>query len=88
MARGKGKKFWVNLINAFNGKDLTDEDFGICDSLDDILKTEKDKTIQVYWDIMITNQEHKEPYFVKDMTAVVNKVYDENHTKADFLPGE
>lgn len=86
MARGKGKKFWFNLINAFAGKVLTDDDFARCDRLDDELKTEKDKTIQCYWDIMITNDEQKEDYFVNRMRNVVNKVYDENHTKADFIP--
>ena len=86
MARNKGKKFWMNLINMFAGKELTDEDFKLCDSLDEKLKTEKDKTIQCHWDIYITNDEQREPYFVKNMTAIVNKVYDENHIKADILP--
>ncbi len=85
MAREKGKTFWRNLINEFAGKDtLTDQDFARCDLLDIQLTAPKDKTVQIYWDMAIENQEQKEPYFVKRMTAVVNKVYDENHLDADF----
>lgn len=75
MTRNKGIKFWKGLIDRFEGKDLTDEDFAYCDLLDEELKTKKDKTVQLYFNIMIENQEQKEPYFRKDLLRIVRDIY-------------
>ena len=86
MARNKGSFFWEKIVNRFEGKDLTDEDFSYCDSLEKKIKTEPDKRILNYFDILITNEEQKERYFRQSMMTYVDEVY-KGHTDGEILKG-
>ena len=75
MARNKGTQYWINLVNKFNGKNLSDEDFKFCDSLEALMRTKSDKRILEYLTIQVTNDIQKESYFIKDMTKYINGAY-------------
>lgn len=69
------RKFWERIVNKFEGKEMTDKDFSYCDLLEKKVKTEADKRILNFLDILIENQEQKEKYFRKDMMNYVDGVY-------------
>ena len=86
MTHNKGSFFWEKLVNRFEGKSMTNEDFSYCDSLERKIKTESDKRILRFFDILIENEEQKEKYFRQAMMNYVDEVY-KGHTDGEIFRG-
>lgn len=86
MTHNKGSFFWEQIVNRFEDKTMTNEDFSYCDSLEKKVKTESDKRILNYFNMLIENEEQKEKYFRQAMMTYVNEVY-KGHTDGEIIKG-
>lgn len=87
MARNKGIKFWDDLVGIFESKsELTDKAYAKLDSIEGGLKTNDDKRIMTFLDILIENGEQKESYFRDDLLNYAKGVY-KGYTDEQIMKG-
>lgn len=75
MARNKGLLYWLWIAEKFKGKDFTDKDYSYMDRMEKSMKTDADKSIMAWFDVLQRNNIQKEEYFVKEVLDSASYIY-------------